>query len=198
MPLLAIGNEVDAALGNDAGRWAEYERFFAAVVERARQAHPEAIVGVKATYGGLMGSGRDSLERIANEAGAVFVTYYAIGDGFRVKGPDEVEADIDSLVAAYPDLPIYFLEIGCPSGPGLGSSEIAQAAFVRAVFRAWDRHAEEIRAVNFTWLTDASPDSINEYGDYYGLKDAAFLEYLATLGLRTYSGRGETRPPSKR
>jgi hypothetical protein len=190
---LALGNEIDVALGSDGARWAAYERFFEAVVDRAREAHPEAVVGVKATHGGLTGYARKPLQRLTRIAGAVFVTYYAIGDGFQVKSPAAVEADIDHLVAAYPDLPVYFLEIGCPSGEGLGSSERTQADFVRAVFRAWDRHADQIRAVNFTWLTDASPESVYGFGDYYGLQDAAFFEYLATLGLRSYAGHGEDK-----
>lgn len=190
---LALGNEIDATLGADEARWAEYERFFEAVVGPARAMHPEAVVGVKATYGGLIGFARESLLRLGRRAGAVFVTYYAIGEDFRVKSPQEVEADIDGLIAAYPDLPIYFLEIGCPSGEGVGSSEAVQAEFVRAVFRAWDRHPEQIRAVNFTWLTDASPDTVQGFGGYYGLHDSDFLEYLATLGLRTHSGSGDDK-----
>jgi hypothetical protein len=190
---LALGNEIDAALGTEEIRWAEYERFFEAVADRARAAHPEAVVGVKATYGGLTDFAREPLQRLAHSAGAVFVTYYAIGDDFRVKSPEQVEADIDRLLELYPGLPVYFLEMGCPSGEGLGSSEQVQADFVRAVFRAWDRHADRIRAVNFTWLTDASPARVQGYGDYYGLNDAAFLEFLATIGLRTYSGHGRDK-----
>jgi hypothetical protein len=190
---LALGNEIDVALGTNDARWGQYERFFEAVADRARTAHPEAAVGIKATDAGLTGYAREPLQRLTRSAGAVFVTYYAIGDDFRVKSPEQVEADIERLVEIYPDLPVYFLEIGCPSGEGLGSSEQAQADFVRAVFRAWDRHAARIRAVNFTWLTDASPESVQGYGDYYGLDDPGFLEYLATLGLRTFAGHGENK-----
>jgi hypothetical protein len=42
-------------------------------------------------------------------------------------------------------------------------------------------------------LTDASPESVQDWGDYYGLEEADFLEYLATLGLRTYAGDGEDK-----
>jgi hypothetical protein len=34
---------------------------------------------------------------------------------------------------------------------------------------------------------------VQDWGDYYGLEEADFLEYLATLGLRTYAGDGEDK-----
>jgi hypothetical protein len=88
---------------------------------------------------------------------------------------------------------IYFLEAGYPSGTGLGSSEERQAAFIKQVMAAWDAHAEQVGLVSFTWLTDMSPKDVEHLKEYYRLVDPRFLEYLATLGLRTNRGSGEDK-----
>jgi hypothetical protein len=71
----------------------------------------------------------------------------------------------------------------------LGSSEARQAEFIAEIFAAWDRHADRIPMIDFTWLHDASPESVQDFEDFYGLSSDTFHEFLATLGLRTYDGR---------
>jgi hypothetical protein len=120
----------------------------------------------------------------------ILVTYYPLKDDFTVRNPEIVNEDFRTITTQYPDRQIIFHETGYPSGAKCNSTEEKQADFIRNVFAAWDAHANQIDLIIFTWLTDVPPQSVREMEIYYGLSDPAFLEYLGTLGLRTYSGSG--------
>ena len=94
----------------------------------------------------------------------------------------------DDIVEDFPGRKIIFAEIGSPSTSLCGSSEALQAEFVRHAFAAWDRHEDTIEAMEFTWMHDISQSALDTYEQYYGLSDACFLDYLATLGLKTADG----------
>lgn len=68
-----------------------------------------------------------------------------------------------------------------PSKSQCNSSGAKQQEFVEGLFAAWDRHTDQIQIVTFVWLSDLSPVSVAGYGKYYGISDAAFLDYLGTL-----------------
>ncbi|MBI3035807.1 hypothetical protein HYY71_05790, partial [Candidatus Woesearchaeota archaeon] len=57
------------------------------------------------------------------------------------------------------------------------------------IFKAWDKHADQIRYVSFAWLNDLSWNGTDDFGQYYGYSERKFLELLRTLGLRTYEGK---------
>ncbi len=189
---LAIGNEVDVYLGQDAEAWQAYGRFFEAGAAHARSLRPGLPVGVKITYEGLTGSERARSASLNRAADLVMATYYPLNADFSVREPEVVGADWDALVELYPDREIHFPEVGYPSSPVLGGSAEKQARFVEAVFRAWDRHAGQIRLVNFVWLHDITEEQLQAYSDYYGVRDGRFLAYLGSLGLR--SAAGEDKP----
>lgn len=186
--LLSLGNEVDASLGGDAVRWAAYTRFFQASAAQARRLWPGVPVGVCATFGGLVGAAREELAGLNAAADAVLVNYYPLRPDFTVRPPETVAADFARLVRLYPKRPIHVTEAGCPSSAVCGSSEAQQAAFVRALFRAWDRHRAQVRTLHFDWLNDLTGAQVDGFTRYYGLATAPFKEYLRTLGLCTAGG----------
>ncbi len=186
---LSIGNEIDGYLGTDKQRWQEYSTFFREVSMYARSKRPGLIVGSKIGFGGLTGSARDLSADIIQASDVVMLTYYPLNDDFSVKHTEVVHEDFAKLVELFPDKPIYVLEAGYPSSPLLNSSERKQADFVKEIFKAWDTHSTHIKLLDFTWLHDISPATVEELGDYYGLHDEKFLAYLATLGLRTFEGQ---------
>ena len=189
---LSIGNEVDAWLGQDARRWAEYHAFFAATAPFGRQRGLR--VGVKATLDGLTQRSVSDLMALNRLTDLVLVTYYPLLPDWGVKDPSVVRGDFDALVALYPGRRIAFLEAGYPSSALLGSSGERQQEFVRRVFEAWDAHAVQVETVCFFALTDPSPSLVDTLQDYYGLPDPRFRDYLATLGLRTWPGLGADKP----
>ena len=183
---ISIGNEVDGFLNGK--QWEQYEYFFQAVSPHARELWPEVPIGVKATFDGLTGRGKENLFSLNQAADAIFVTYYPLKRDFTVREPEIVHTDFDTICRLYPDRSIYFLELGYPSGKKNDSSQSRQAEFIRRTFQAWDTHQMQVRLISFTWLTDINPAAVRQYERYYGISNKAFASYLGSLGLRTFDG----------
>jgi len=187
---LSIGNEVDGVLGGDAAKWGQYTRFFAATREHARQKRKGLKVGVSIMFSGHMGKAARFAETIHQQADLVMVSYYPLTSAFKVRDPKGVHEDFDALCKQYPNRPISFLEAGYPSGTRCDSSEAKQRQFVEELFAAWDKHADQIHCIMFTWLNDTSASAVKGFTKYYGTSNPAFVDYLSTLGLRTFKGSG--------
>lgn len=185
---LTIGNEVDGLL-HDKGAREAYIRFLRQVIPHAKSKRPGLIVGVKAMFHGLTGRHKAWLQRLNGVTDVVMATYYPLREDFTVAPPETVSDDLAKLVEAFPGRTLHLAEIGCPSGPRVMSSEATQAAFVRQAFQAWDTHSDQIKLMNFTWLHDQPDSSIQHFEEYYGSSDPRFIEFLATLGLRTRGGK---------
>jgi len=186
---VSVGNEVDAYLGDDPAKWAAYRAFFDAVAIHIRKVRPGVPVGVKMTRAAVVGVHRDRAAELNRSADVVMATYYALADDFTVRMPVEVGQDVAELCAAADGKPVYLLEAGFPSGTANGSSEALQGEFVSAVFRAWDRHAGQLQAVNFVWLHDLSDKEVAALTAYYGQTTPTFASFLGSLGLKTHDGR---------
>ncbi|HSO32445.1 MAG TPA: hypothetical protein VLT33_08015, partial [Labilithrix sp.] len=101
-----------------------------------------------------------------------------------------VAAVFDRVVAAAPaGKPIIVHEAGFPSATACGGDEAQQAAFVTAVFGAWDRHADRIPVLAFRELADADADVVARLAAHAGRSDPAFLALLGSLGLQGADGR---------
>lgn len=185
---LALGNEVDLYLTDDADQWNAYAQFFAEASDHARTLWPDVPVGVKATLGGIVRDHPAEIAALNAHADMILVTYYPFASGFTVAQPEVVHADFAAITTAYPDKPVWFAEIGYPSSADNGSSEALQATFVHEAFAAWDTHRDQIRLLHWLWLHDLDPATVAELETYYGLSNRAFAEYLRTLGLRRYDG----------
>lgn len=190
----SIGNEIDAYLGTDATLWARYTTFFAATSAHVRTRRSGLVVGAKSTHDGLTGAALSPLWTLNQHADGLFATYYPLNGDFTVQDPSVVLGDLWQLVFLYPDRPIYLMEAGFPTSPLCNSSDLQQAQFVRQLFRSWDLFHDRIRLMDFTWMHDLSPQAVADLGNYYGISDPVFLEYLRTLGLRTHAGPGLDKP----
>ncbi|MFC1975820.1 hypothetical protein ACFLXQ_05440, partial [Chloroflexota bacterium] len=138
----------------------------------------------------LTGESKDYAQSLNQHSDVILVTYYPRHNDGTVQEPTVVATDFQTLVSLYPQKQIFFSEAGYPSGTQCNSSEAKQAQFVREVFKAWDAHANQIQFIHFSWLTDLSEVSVAESTQYYDSVDPCFVEFLSTLGLRTYSGSG--------
>jgi hypothetical protein len=187
--VLSIGNEVDAYLADDELLWQQYTEFFRQTAEHARKLRPGMDIGVKMRFRGLTRDAIEQAQALNEYSDVVLLTYYPLNADFTVRPPWQVDEELGKVAALYPDRVAMLLECGYPSGVGVGSSEELQADFVRQVFAAWDHRALWLRAVCFTWLHDRSPGDIESFSRHYGVDDEQFLEFLATLGLRTFDGR---------
>ena len=187
--VLSIGNEVDSYLGDDGLLWRQYTEFFRQAAEHARELRPGMDVGVKMQFHGLTRDAIEQAQALNEYSDVVLLTYYPLNADFTVRPPWQADEDLGKVAALYPDRVAMLLECGYPSGVGVGSSEELQADFVRQVFAAWDHRALWLRAVCFTWLYDRSPGDLESFSRHYGVGDEQPLEFLATLGLRTFDGR---------
>ena len=187
---LTIGNEIDGVL-RTAEEWEAYTRFFKEVADYARGFWPGVRVGTKGMMRGMTGRFQKEFQRLNQHADVVMVTYYPLKDDFSVAPPGGVHGDFQELMALYPDKPIHVMEIGYPSGTGVGSSQSAQAEFISESFAMWDRYADRIEYMEFTWLNEQPSYQIDVWAEYYRLNDPGFLEFLGTLGLRDQDGRSK-------
>ena len=191
---LAIGNEIDGVLGADPDAWGAYGTFYNAGADHARSLWPGVPVGTKVQYEGLLGPSAEFARSLNQSSDVIMTTYYPLRGDFTVREPGGIQSDFQRLVEAYPDREIQITEIGYPTAEANKSSPHKQAEFIRHMFSAWDEHAEQITLLSYSWLSDLSGSSVKELSRYYDLSNRAFGEFLRTLGLRTYPGKGEDKP----
>lgn len=190
---LAIGNEIDGVLSNHADAWQQYTAFLEQTAAYAHSLWPGLPVGAKVMFDGAR-TYPAYIRPLWEVSDALMLTYYPLHDDFTVRQPDTVHDDFAEMVTVAQGKPVYLLELGYPSSPVCESSEAQQAEFIHQAFLAWDEHADDIALISFSWLTDLSPQLVEQFQKYYGIENKAFGEYLRTLGLRTWPGDGEDKP----
>lgn len=221
--LISIGSEFDAYLGNDPELWRQYEIFSKEAGDYIKSHYSEIKVGFEATLTyGFLGDAKEYVRSLNKYSDVIAVSYYPLNEDFTVKDPRVVGDVFAALARAYPDKPIYFLQLGYPTSSRLGSSEIKQKEFIEEVFRAWDKFASNIKFIEFTWLNDGPSDGSQFYVDFYCAGNSYcenfkasdcdiqtnsdnerknylcnFVAYFVTLGLRTYPGMGADKEAFK-
>lgn len=186
---VAVGNEVDSFLADD--QWAPYEIFFAAAVAHLHESRPDVPVGVKCTvYGGVFGVDENRIKALNQHSDVIMLNYYQLDSAFEVIAPLYVHNNFTTLGNDFPGREIWLTEVGFPSGSEYcESSEAIQAIFYHELFTAWDLRRQQFTCLIANWLHDQPQTVIDQWEQYYGSSDPAFLEFLSTLGLRTYRGR---------
>ena len=191
---IQIGNEIDKNVGLDVAGYATFLYWANVQIKKVR---PDIKVGYTASWQGLVQNPtRDTLLWLKPYVDVVGVTYYPLDNNLQVRHPMVVQGDFDMLMASYRDTTIFFEEVGYPTGPLCGSSEVKQNDFIQNVFAAWDSYATNIGYISFVRVEDWSPrlaDSVASAPPYY-LPYPAFSEFLRTLGFRTYPAAGQDKP----
>ena len=186
---LNIGCEYDVYFGVDATQWGQFLLFYEEVVSHIKATRPGLLVSTESTFEGTVGYARQPIEALHQFSDIIGVSYYGLLENDDVKDPSAVHTDFNLLVELYPDKPIFFYQFGYPSSNALNSSEEKQQQFIIETFRAWDRYAPRIQMIDFTWLHDKSQEEVQQFAAYYGIWNPKFLEFLATLGMRTHDGQ---------
>lgn len=194
IPTLVIGLEVESYLLADAARWEQYERFYAAAAEYARTLRPGLRIGVEGLHTNILGGAMGFFDALNAHSDFVAVSYFPLDEEGLGRPLDGIAAEFDALTAHYAGQTIRFTQLCYPSSAVNGSSEATQAQFVRAVFAAWDGHAEQIERIEFTWLHDLSPEGVAAYAELFQHQNERFAAFLGSVGLRTYPGAGEDKP----
>lgn len=184
---LVVGSEHDVYLGTNPALWTQYTNFYKAVSAHARTLWPSLKVATELTFNGIT-TQNTRVQSLNETSDYIGVSYYPLNPDFTVKPISSVPTDFAQLISLYPAKPICFYQYGFPSSATCNSSEALQAEFIAQTFRTWDTHASHVRMIDFTWLHDLDTALVHYYRDYYGLSDPIFLEYLRSLGLRTWNG----------
>jgi hypothetical protein len=189
VPSLSIGTEIDGLLLQDERRWQAYEAFYKEAAEYARQKRNGVKIAAEAMRYSFSGKGATFLRRLNRHSDLVGASYYPVKDDFSVEPLAGIRKTFQTITALVPEKPVAFYQIGFPSGEGVRSSPELQAEFIRELFAAWDGQAERIWMLHLNWMNDLPPETLQAYTKFYALRESRFGDFLATLGLRTYSGQ---------
>ena len=191
---LQIGNEIDGYNTSiePSSFWDDYSIFLQEITAYAHTYDLNLKIGFTGTFKGMI-SNPDLYKDLLQNVDILGVTYYPLQNDFSVKDPDVVFHDFDDLVSTFGDYPIYLQEIGYQSSPENNSSETKQAMFYCNLFKAWDIHPQKIKAINMVRLNDLSLQSAEESAGPYGISNNKFIEYLRTLGIRTFQNEGTNK-----
>ena len=186
---LAIGSEIDLYAWGDTKRWNAWINFYAAVAPYARKKFPGTLITCETSYAAFRGRDLERLRRLHQHSDAIAVSYYPMKNRLRgVKSPKVVHSDFETVVSAIPTKPIFYYQIGYPTSSQLGSSPARQALFITETFRAWDKHANRIRMLNFQWMHETPDKGLDHFAKYYQNHTPEFRAFLGSLGLQSWSG----------
>ncbi|MBA3683407.1 MAG: T9SS type A sorting domain-containing protein [Bacteroidetes bacterium] len=190
---LVIGSEHDVFMGSNTTLWADYTTFYNAVMIHAKTLWPGLKVATELTFDGIIN--HNTLAQTLNtNSDYIGVSYYPLNSNFTVKPISTIPVDFATLVNLYSSKPINFYQYGYPSSATCNSSDALQSQFITQTFLSWDVYASNIRMIDFTWIHDLSAAAVNSLSVYYGITNTAFLEYLRTIGLRTWNNNGTDKP----
>ena len=182
---ICVGNEVDASLGADRKKIEAYARYLHGAIGHLRKRRPGVRIGTAVTFDGIRRH-PEAYRPILDEGDVAMVNYYLM-DGAKRAPKDQVPRDL-TIMTQYADAkPLLLTEVGAPSGTIIGSSEAAQAEFVRTMLA--EVRERKIPYVNFVWMHDVGDAAATGFTKYYGSTDAGFKDFLATLGLRGADGK---------
>ena len=186
-----IGNEIDAYLGNDATRWAQWQTFFQAAKTKVRSLWGTGVeVSSIVQFSVLNDTNKKALYlNLLPDLDNAVLTYYPLNADFTVRPVSTVATDFALMVKEIPGKSILLQECGYPSSLVNNSSEAQQADFISAVFNAWD-NKNRIRLIDLAWQYDVSSTTVDQWVIYFGMTgnpdEAAFRAYLGSLGLGNY------------
>lgn len=190
---LVIGSEHDVYFGNNAGQWNDYSTFYDSTMAYAKTLWPGLKVATELTFNGIVS--HTALAQTMNiNSDYIGVSYYPLNPNFTVKPVSTIPNDFATLVNLFPSQQLCFYQYGYPSSTVCASSDLQQAQFITQTFQTWDQYQANVKMIDFTWLHDLDPAQVAYLSTYYNLNDPVFLEYLRTLGLRTWGNKGADKP----
>lgn len=187
-----IGNEIDAYLGSDTKKWAQWTTFFTAA-----KAKIKSLWGTSVTVSSIIQFGaltnmakRTEYLKFLPELDNAALTYYPLKSDFTVQPTSQIATDFALMTNTISAKNIILQECGYPSGATNKSSKALQTTFITAVFDAWDSHRDRISRIDFTWQYDISEATADAWVILYGMSGQPnapeFKSYLWTLGLNHY------------
>lgn len=190
--IVLVGVEADRYLNNDPAIWTQFATLVSNAADLIHERRPGIEVGVQSsTY-----SRFDEPKRwqpIDAVSDIIATSYYPLDD-LNVRDPDSIAGDFDQLATLYPNRIIRIVEAGFPSSSLNGSSPELQAEFIRALFAAWDTHADQIRSITLWVEHDYSPRELDQIEHSSNDRQSPAVALVGSLGLRQWDDGGEPKP----
>jgi hypothetical protein len=190
--LVLVGVEADVYLAKDAGAWNAFTTFAAAAAEFIHRQQPGIEVGVQSSTDSRLRT-PEKWAPLDDISDIIATSYYPLA-GLAVRDPSEIATDFDTLTALYPGRTIRIVETGFPSSRANGSSNDLQAAYIQALFAAWDDHADQILSITIWIEHDYSPHQLEQIQHVSGDQPAAYLSLVGSMGLRLWDDDGPPKP----
>lgn len=201
---LVVGNEVDGYNpGSDVNFWLDYSgTFLFGLNIWLNSNYPGIELGFAVTSAGATdpsktlysSGGQRSIDVLGDSGWAaavdfIGITYYPLDTSFQMQGNSLVSTMFQNLVA-FTAKPIHIEEVGYASSTTSLGSENLQAEFFCEVFKAWDTHASRISSLAALRMVDKSRSDSESVATTYGLTgNENFIEYIRSLGIRTYDNQ---------
>lgn len=186
----AFGNEVDVYFSAHPGELAAFRSLFQHARARVRTRLPDLPVGT-CTTSPVLNAYAWVGDTLNASADLVIYTYYPFqpATDFVFRPPATLEPDMSAMLARAGSKPLGLQEVGYSSAAVCGSSQAAQAEFVRR-FRTWTAAQPRSRVLFANWflMTDWSSTTLNTLFTYYGGYSPGFAGFLGELGLRDTTG----------
>jgi len=188
---IVFGNEFDVFLAFETAQGKDLWQAIDGLVEQTRD-YVKSLAGwsdvpfaIEPTYAGLVGPSWQHLKSLNRHADIIGVSYYPLGEN-TVLAPTILGRHLMDLFRIYPDKKFDFYQYGYPSSKKINGSLEKQRQFIEQTFKYWDKYADRIRIITFTWLYEVRQVHIDTMGSDT-LRDVtpteAFTEFLGSLGL---------------
>lgn len=191
VPSVSIGSESDVWLSEDEKRFPQFGKFLKEAAARVRKLRPSVKIASEFTLAGMRGKFAPQLKELLKLCDVAGASDYPMTKDTTVLAPAAVRETLKDAVAFAGGKPVFFYQLGYPSGAGCGGSEEKQAAFIRELFAAWDAQAKAVPFVNITWSEDIPASAVEGYCKYYQFDTKEFRDFLGTLGLREEGGKAK-------
>jgi hypothetical protein len=186
----AFGNEVDVYFSAHPGELTAFRSLFQHARARVRARLPGLPVGT-CTTSPISNPAAWVGDTLNASADVVLYTYYPFqpASDFVFRPPATFEPDMSAMLARAGTKPLGLQEVGYSSATVCGSSQAAQADFVRR-FRTWTAAQPRSRVLFANWflMTDWSSATLTTLFAYYGGSSPGFAGFLGELGLRDTTG----------
>ena len=186
----SFGNEVDVYFEKYPEEIIAYGLLYKNISEYIHSRYPNIKIGVTTTFDGFRENRKRIIDQINQNTDVLIFTYYATHN-FKALPPDSPQNDIPEMIHYASGKPIILQEVGYPSATGAGSSQEAQAEFIRQFFSVWKRNRAEIPYINIFMQTDFGVricDNLTSYYNSQAQKDL-FSDNICTLGLKDSYGK---------
>ena len=191
----AFGNEINIFLMQNQEQAMNFAWLFYETKQEFNRLLPNIPFGMSVTYEGIKYPDiQEAFGWIIQLGDFVAFTYYPLDEYFKVRSPITATNDIRDMrriATDYGFSEAILQEIGYPSSLKNNSSQIKQKEFYYQVLKEIKNNQDFFPFACFFMMCDYPEWFVENFKEYYGINDEAFLSFLQTTG--TIDGNGNAK-----